>query len=141
MRDDVDEALQALDGALRRNLDRTERAIKRAEELRNARAEGRTWTDVVRAEEQPRILEIISANLEELYQAGGRLRRVEARALHDEGMSMEQIARLFGVTRQRVSALLRGVREREALVLDELSGGAEAVEPVLPAESAERREA
>lgn len=107
MRDQVDEALEALDGALRRNLDRIEHAIKRAEELRNAHAEGRTWTEVARAEERPMILEMISANLDELYQTGGRLRRVMAKALHDEGMSMEQIARLFGVTRQRVSALLR----------------------------------
>ena len=107
MRDQVDEALEALDAALRRNLDRIERSIKRTEELRNAHAEGRTWADVARAEERPMILELISANLDELYQSGGRLRRVMARALHDEGMSMEQIARLFGVTRQRVSSLLR----------------------------------
>ena len=31
----------------------------------------------------------------------------EARVLHGEGMTMDQIAKLFGVTRQRVSALLR----------------------------------
>lgn len=114
MRDQVDEALEALDAALRRNLDRIERSIKRAEELRNAHAEGRNWAEVARAEERPMILELISANLDELYQAGGRLRRVMAKALHDEGMSMEQIARLFGVTRQRVSALLREPKNGEA---------------------------
>lgn len=113
MRDQVDDALETLDKALRRNLDRVERAIKRAEELRNAHAEGKTWTEVARAEERPMILEMISANLDELYQAGGRLRRVMAKALHDEGMSMEQIARLFGVTRQRVSALLREPRSAD----------------------------
>ena len=31
----------------------------------------------------------------------------EARALHDEGLTMAEIAALFGVSRQRVSALLR----------------------------------
>ena len=113
MRDQVDDALETLDKALRRNLDRVERSIKRAEELRNAHAEGKTWTEVARAEERPMILEMISANLDELYQAGGRLRRVMAKALHDEGMSMEQIARLFGVTRQRVSALLREPRSAD----------------------------
>ena len=128
MRDQVDDALETLDKALRRNLDRIERSIKRAEELRNAHAEGKTWTEVARAEERPMILEMISANLDELYQAGGRLRRVMAKALHDEGMSMEQIARLFGVTRQRVSALLREPRSG-----DERSGqnGRAAPEPLV----------
>ena len=46
-------------------------------------------------------------NLVALVDAGSRLRRAEARALHVEGMTMEQIADLFGVTRQRVSALLK----------------------------------
>jgi transcriptional regulator len=31
--------------------------------------------------------------------------RTEPRALHHEGMTMDEIARQFGVTRQRVSAL------------------------------------
>ena len=34
-------------------------------------------------------------------------RRAEARALYDEGLTMDEIATLFGVTRQRVSGLLR----------------------------------
>ena len=36
--------------------------------------------------------------------------RLLARALYDEGMTMEQIAAKFGVTRQRVSSLLREAR-------------------------------
>jgi len=127
MRDQVDNALETLDKALRRNLDRIEQSIKRAEELRNAHAEGKTWTEVARAEERPMILEMISANLDELYQAGGRLRRVMAKALHDEGMSMEQIARLFGVTRQRVSALLREPRSTDGR--DERGGSDELPAP------------
>lgn len=35
------------------------------------------------------------------------MRRTEARALHHEGVTMDKIARLFGVTRQGVSGLLR----------------------------------
>ncbi len=38
--------------------------------------------------------------------SGAAWRRAEARALHQEGISMDRIAQLFGVTRQRVSALL-----------------------------------
>ncbi len=47
---------------------------------------------------------------EGLADAGSRWRRAEARALHREGLSMEKIAVLFGVTRQRVSALLSKAR-------------------------------
>jgi DNA-binding transcriptional regulator LsrR (DeoR family) len=39
------------------------------------------------------------------------VRRAEAQALYAEGMTMEQIADRFGVTRQRVSTLLRKARE------------------------------
>jgi DNA-binding transcriptional regulator LsrR (DeoR family) len=39
--------------------------------------------------------------------AGANVRRAEAEALYAEGLTMEQIAKSFGVTRQRVSALLR----------------------------------
>jgi DNA-directed RNA polymerase specialized sigma24 family protein len=107
MRDDVDEALDELRLALNRNIDRMHRALQRTDELAKVRADGQSWREVVSAEERPLILELISQNLDDLYQAGGRLRRAQARALRADGMSMEQIARLFGVTRQRVSALLK----------------------------------
>ena len=44
---------------------------------------------------------------EALAEFGARVRRAEAVALYGEGMTMEEIAEKFGVTRQRVSALLR----------------------------------
>jgi hypothetical protein len=40
--------------------------------------------------------------------AGGQWRRTQAQALHDEAVSINRIAELYGVTRQRVPALLRG---------------------------------
>jgi DNA-binding transcriptional regulator LsrR (DeoR family) len=40
------------------------------------------------------------------------VRRAEARALYAEGLTMDQIAERFGVTRQRVSALLRKARDQ-----------------------------
>jgi multiple sugar transport system substrate-binding protein len=45
------------------------------------------------------------------------------KALYDEGMTMEQIAELFGVTRQRVSALLRDHHGAAALRDHEEDGG------------------
>jgi len=41
-----------------------------------------------------------------LIDAGGQFRGAEANALYDEGANMDEIAALFGVSRQRVSALL-----------------------------------
>ena len=79
--------------------------------LAHLRAEGRSYREIFTAEDPPLILDLIRANLQSLLDVGSRLRRAEARALHDQGMTMDQIAELFGVTRQRVSALLREVRE------------------------------
>ena len=107
MADHVVDALGQLVDALHRNNDRIERAVTKADVLRSRREAGESWKEIVAADDRPLIIELIGQNLDELYSAGGRLRRALARALYDDGMSMEQIARTFGVTRQRVSALLR----------------------------------
>jgi transcriptional regulator with XRE-family HTH domain len=53
------------------------------------------------------IVQLLTENANLLLSYGTRVRHTEALALHREGMAMEQIARLFGVTRQRISGLLR----------------------------------
>lgn len=103
-----EEAWCALDNlvvALRESLTLTEQTLERAEKARGMR--DRTWTELARNAPRPRLVELLSENLERQAEAGGRFRRAVARALHTEGMSMEAIAELFGVTRQRVSTLLR----------------------------------
>jgi len=105
-----DPVLDALDGlvrALRHNAARIEATIARADQIREERLAGRTYREIESGEQRPLIVEMTRDNLAALVEAGSRLRRAEARALHAEGMTMEQIAELFGVTRQRVSALLR----------------------------------
>jgi hypothetical protein len=52
-------------------------------------------------------MEQISAAIKALVRDGSRFRRLEARALYAEGLTMAQLATVFGVSRQRVSALLR----------------------------------
>src|SRR5438105_2122437 len=109
-----DPVLEALDGlvrALRHNAARIEATIARADQIREQRQAGRTYQEIESGEQRPLIVEMTRDNLAALVEAGSRLRRAEARALHAEGMTMEQIAELFGVTRQRVSALLRSDRE------------------------------
>lgn len=108
--DPVLEALTGLVRALRENSARIEGTISRAERIREQREAGLTYREIESAEERPLIVELTRDNLAALVEAGSRLRRAEARALHAEGMTMEQIAELFGVTRQRVSALLRTER-------------------------------
>jgi predicted transcriptional regulator len=42
-----------------------------------------------------------------LTQEGNRFRRLEAQALYTEGLTTAQVASVLGVSRQRVSAMLR----------------------------------
>jgi hypothetical protein len=100
-------ALEELDRALDGNIARTQRIKQRISELRKACASDAAIREVVGQEEPPLIVELLSENLEVLHTYGAALRQAEARVLHQEGMTMDQIAALFGVTRQRVAALVR----------------------------------
>ena len=81
-------------------------ALARAELLVRQRQEGRSCREIISNEEQPLLVELVSRMIGVLIDAGGQFRRAEAKALYDEGASMEEIAALFGVSRQRVSALI-----------------------------------
>ncbi len=108
-RQHVDPPLAALDElskAVEEAVAAVELIRKRAETIRRQRAEGLRYTDIVPTEGQPLIVETIRDIMNRLTETGAAWRRAEARALHQEGMSMDRIAQLFGVTRQRVSALL-----------------------------------
>jgi hypothetical protein len=84
-----------------------ERARARAGYLLRERAAGRAWLDVVTAESRPLVVESISTVLAALATAGHAWRLEQAAALRAEQVSINRIAALFGVTRQRISALLR----------------------------------
>ena len=89
-------------------------ARRRAERLLEQRREGRPWIEVVTQESRPLVVESISSVMASLATAGHAWRREQARALHDEDVSINRIAALFGVTRQRISALLRETGTRDA---------------------------
>jgi transcriptional regulator len=101
------QALENLDRALDESLEIANRMKSRIEEIRSAYGEGRPLTEIVPNEETPLLVQLLTSSTNLLHSYGTRVRRTEARALHGEGMTMDEIARLFGVTRQRVSALLR----------------------------------
>lgn len=82
-------------------------ARDRAHRLLAHRRAGGAWLEVVSEEERPLVVESISSVMASLATAGHAWRREQARALNDEDVSINRIAALFGVTRQRISALLR----------------------------------
>ena len=103
-------ALRDLDRVLDLNLDRLASIKRRIAEIQGQHEDGMSYTEIVEAAKQPLLVQLISESKETLDGSGARVRRTEALALHNEGMTMERIAERFGVTRQRVSALLREAR-------------------------------
>ena len=103
---DTDRALDHLVDAVRTAQGLLDDVLQRAEALRAGRSEGRRYVEIVSAEQRPLVVELLTDVLDELATAGAAFRRSEARVLHDDGLSQEAIAALFGVTRQRVGALL-----------------------------------
>jgi hypothetical protein len=61
---------------------------------------------IIEAEDPPRIVEMLTANISTLETVGSTLRRTEAQALRAHGLSLAAIGDCFGVSRQRVAELL-----------------------------------
>jgi hypothetical protein len=108
--DPGDTAVAALE-QLVREIDRCavelQDARERAQQLLTQRRSGDSWLDIVTGEARPLVVERISTVLSTLAGAGSSWRRAQARALQAEQVSINRIAAMFGVTRQRISALLR----------------------------------
>ena len=100
-------ALAQLIDQIDRSVEELQRARTRADQLLEERAAGRPWLELVTTESRPLVVESISAVLSALATAGHTWRREEAAALQRENVSINRIAALFGVTRQRISTLLR----------------------------------
>jgi hypothetical protein len=71
------------------------------------RSKGVSYAESVSRNDGPLIVQLLTESSTALDRSGAIVRRAEARALYAEGLTMEQIAERFGVTRQRVSTLLR----------------------------------
>lgn len=102
-------ALEQLSDMAQANIARSEEVRRRIDHLLAAIAAGEDLPAVVEAEERPLIPELLTENIEALHEVGSLLRRTEAAALRAHGYTMERIAEIFGVTRQRISALLKDV--------------------------------
>ena len=109
-RDAFARALADLDTALDDNAQRIRLMKRRIAQIQKERDAGRTYKEIVGTDEQALLVRLLSESSRALDEYGARVRRTEALALHDEGMTMDRIAEKFGVTRQRVSGLLRDAR-------------------------------
>ncbi|MDH5373636.1 MAG: hypothetical protein OEX97_11890 [Acidimicrobiia bacterium] len=100
-------ALSDIEAAASDNAERSRHLQRRARHLRRRLHAGEELVDLVEAEDPPRMVELISTNMAMLETAGAEFRAAEALALRAQGLTIAAIADLFGVTRQRISALLR----------------------------------
>jgi len=108
-----DAVLHALDGleeALSHNIAASQTVAKRAHAIREMRERGMAYREIAESIGEPLIIQLVTDNLDRLRFSGAQLRQAQAAALYDEGLTMDQIATLFGVSRQRVSALLQANR-------------------------------
>jgi DNA-directed RNA polymerase specialized sigma subunit len=105
--DPFDRALRDLERALNANARRMTQIKRRIAEIRRQRSAGRSYREIVEATKDDLSVQLITEATQALDEVGARVRRTEALTLYSEGMTMEEIADKFGVTRQRVSALLR----------------------------------
>lgn len=106
-RSELRTALTEIDAATRENVARSQEIQARVQWLIAALDEGGDIVEIAEREARPLVVEMITSNIETLQSIGSQMRQAEARALRAEGATMEWIADLFGVTRQRISALLR----------------------------------
>ena len=79
----------------------------RAEHLAGELESGMDLASALTAEARPLVVTRLTQLGDILNQAGAEVRRAEARQLREEGLTQEAVAELFGVSRQRVAALLK----------------------------------
>src|SRR3954468_19669399 len=109
--DEFLETLTALENVLADNGRRASLIKRRIARLRRLRARDAPYAEIVSTKDGPLIVQLLTESSAALDTSGANVRRAEAQALYAEGLTMEQIAKRFGVTRQRVSALLRKAAE------------------------------
>src|SRR4051794_3414926 len=79
---------------------------ERVDYLHERRQAGSRFADLIDRDARLVLLEATNTTLQGLLTAGTRLRRLVAQVLYGDGMTMDEIAKVLGVTRQRVSTLI-----------------------------------
>jgi hypothetical protein len=119
--DEVIGAVDSLIDAIERNTGDERMLLGRLNSLRRDRAGGKTVTSTLEDEPNPGTMQLLGRVLSRLMEASGNARRALARSMRSEGTSIPAIARVFGVTHQRVSNILSKPAAVPAPVLHEAS--------------------
>lgn len=107
------DALEDIEAASHETIARNQAIQRRVRWLLDRLSRDPRLRAALASEPRPLIVEMVTANIKTWHDKGLRLRRAQARALRREGLTMQDIAGLFGVTRQRISALLHETTSRE----------------------------
>lgn len=99
-------ALDALSDAIERNSGDERLLQSRIHGLRRATSAGTGMTEALEAEQSPGTMQLLGRILSRLMDSSGTTRRALARSMRSEGASIPAIAKIFGVTHQRVSNIL-----------------------------------
>jgi hypothetical protein len=103
----LDHALGQLEAALEAGAADQQAMADRIGEVREQHEAGESLSEILDREPRPTLLELLNRTTARLVRAGNLVRRSLVASLRHEGLTTDQIARLFGVTRQRISRLLR----------------------------------
>ncbi len=112
-----DEALRALyelAEALDAAGDEFDRLASRCRDLAAHRELGDSWSSLVADESRPLIVEELTRVQRCVEVATARFRRAQAQSLSSEGLSHDRIADPFGVTRERIGALLASSEPKQS---------------------------
>jgi hypothetical protein len=96
-------------GALRRFVDHTTDVLEAFDRVSGMRESGSSYREI--AEKEGLFVDFAAGPYRELVEAMSLMRRRQAWALYEEGMTMAQLGRLLGVTRQRIAVLLSANRK------------------------------
>ena len=100
-------ALRALAAAFTESAGELGALAGRAESLAGQLESGADLAVALAREPRPLLVTRLTQLGDLLTEAGAEVRRAEAHQLRQEGLTQEGVAELFGVTRQRVAALLK----------------------------------
>jgi hypothetical protein len=75
--------------------------------MRDGRAASLSYREILALAPGPLIGAVLTDAIQRFEAAGSRYRRAHGRALQGEGMTLQEIAGLWGLTRQRISELLQ----------------------------------